>query len=98
MAASADGALPFQSDGLAVVQPGRDLHVDRPSSRQLHALVRALGRFRQRDGQRGCDVLAGTAEILLLELETTRPRRATERLLKISSKPPNPPPARPRAR
>src|SRR5262249_38099369 len=74
------GPLPFQPDGLAIAQPGRDLHVDLPPGRQLHALVRALGRFRQGDGQRGSDVPADT-KVLLLEVETARTRRAPERLL-----------------
>ena len=70
-AACAGDPLPFQPDGLAVVQPGRDLHVHLPPGRQLDALVRAPGRFRQRDGQRGSDVLTNTE--ILLEVGTTRP-------------------------
>src|SRR5262245_16119548 len=82
-AASAGGPLPFQPDGLAVVQPGRDLHVDLPAGGQLHALVRTLGRFQQGDGQRGGDVAADT-KVLLLELETAglpRTRGTPKRLL-----------------
>jgi hypothetical protein len=67
-AAGAGGPLPFQTDGLAVVQPGRNLHLNLPTGRQLHALVRTLGRFRQRDRQRSSDVPTATPEILL-ELE-----------------------------
>src|SRR5262249_7770360 len=77
---AAGGPLPFQPDGLAIAQPGRDLHVDLPPGRQLHALVRALGRFQQGDNQRGSDVPADT-KVLLLEVETARTRRAPERLL-----------------
>src|SRR5262249_43061516 len=85
-ATSAGESLPFQADGLAVVQSGGDLDVDLPASRELHTLVRALGRFRQRDRKRSGDVLAGAAQILLLELEAaaTGPPRtpgASERSL-----------------
>src|SRR4029450_6221554 len=95
-AAGAGDPLPFQTDGLAVVQPGRNLHLNLPAGRQLHALVRALGRFRQRDRQRSSDVPAATAEIVLLELEAAWPprtRRATERFLQNilkSGEPPEP--------
>src|SRR5215831_8398906 len=84
-AAGAGESLPFQADGLALVQSGGDLDVDLPASRELHALVRALGRFRQRDRKRSGDVLAGAAQILLLELEaaarSSRTSGASERFL-----------------
>src|SRR5262245_59863998 len=89
-AASAGGPLPFQPDGLAVVQPGRDLHVDLPAGGQLHTLVRTLGRFQQGDGQRGSDVAADT-KVLLLELETPRlpgtrgtPKRLLQNILEAA--------------
>src|SRR5262249_2992140 len=78
-------SLPFQADGLALVQSGGDLDVDLPASRELHALVRALGRFRQRDRKRSGDVLAGAAQILLLESEaaarSSRTSVASDRFL-----------------
>src|SRR5258707_5075893 len=66
-AAGAGEPLPFQADDLSLVQSGRDLHVDLATGRQLHALVRSLGRFRQRDRERSTDVLTGA--MLLLEAE-----------------------------
>src|SRR5690349_11093751 len=80
--ASAGEPLALQADGLAVVQPGRDFHLDLSTGRQFHALVRPDGCLRQRDRKRRTDVLARAGEIL--PLETGRPprtRRAAECLL-----------------
>jgi hypothetical protein len=49
----------------------RDLYIDLPAGRELHALAGAGRGFRQGDGQRGRDVLTAAAgQILLLELST----------------------------
>jgi len=87
--AGAGEPLPFQPDLLAVAQPGRDLDVDLLAGRQLHALPHALGRFRQRDGQR-CSMSRPPATIfVLLELDAAASARAAppKASLRISSKP-----------
>ena len=66
-AAGTGEPLPLQANDLPLVQPGRDFYVDLAAGRQLHALVRSLRRFRQRDRERSADVRPGA--LLLLEAE-----------------------------
>src|SRR5207342_1454712 len=51
-------ALPLQPDLLAVAEPGRDLHLDILAGRKMHPARAALGRLRQRDGDRDFDIAA----------------------------------------
>src|SRR5262249_25161496 len=86
VAAGAGEPLPLEPNGLAVVEPGRDLDLDLLPGREHDPFLAALRRLRQRDGQRHRNVLAGASEFLLLELEATaaaarRPGHAAERLL-----------------
>src|SRR6185503_7340468 len=69
-AGGARPALPFQADGLAAGDAGRDLDLDVLAGRQMHARLAAARGFRQRDGERGLQVLAGRrlSEFLRLEL------------------------------
>ncbi len=70
--AGAGHALPFQPDGLAVGEAGRNLDLDLLAGRQMHAPRRAGCNLRQRDGDRAGDVaaLGRSAEFLRLELRT----------------------------
>src|SRR5260370_29005588 len=69
-AAGAGQSLSLQPDLLALVEPGRDLHLDLLAGGQRDPLLHALGGFRKRDGKRGGDVAAGRgAEILRLEMD-----------------------------
>src|SRR5262249_37447725 len=74
--AAAREPLALEPDLLAIANSLRDLDLDVLAVRKLHALLGSLGGFRERDCQRGRDVVARRGEILLFRRETARPPAA----------------------
>ena len=71
-AGGARPALTLEADLLAAGQACWNFDFDIFAGRKMHARFGALGRFRQRDGERGVQILprGGGAEFLRLELRT----------------------------